>query len=373
MKKNLPFLLLMIILVHADKPTTSYGSGSMPLLNFYQKILSPLRVGKRCPMWPSCSQYAKLQLSRKNPFAAYAHVCDRLVRCGRDIHSYSDTTIDFRKRLIDNPFASPTPFTLLPTKVSRRENRHDHSEGDFLYKNHFYDLAFESYLNSLSNGTNDATILKAAHAAYYDQAAENYSETLFNLSKLSTHNKLDAELTMLLAKRYFEEKQFKHSLRILSSFDTLYTNEIHKSDALLLRELNSIYQQGVAKNHSPLQSTILQAELQQIYQRIPTLPYRNKQVAGLLSVFIPGSGYLVGKRRKSALFSFVISGVTIASTVELYRKEKPVTASLMALLASGFYFGSITGARKSVDEYNKTLRYNALDEILSDVEFGPVR
>lgn len=373
MHRSLTCILLICILSSAEEATTTYGSGSMPLLTFYQKVLSPLRVGKRCPMWPSCSQYAKLQLSSTNPFAAYAHVCDRLVRCGRDPHTYADTTFHFRKSLIDNPFSPTAPFTLLPVKVVRRENRHDHSEGDFLYKNRFYDLAFESYLSSLSNGRNDATILKAAHAAYYSEPAEKYAEILFNLSKLSTHTQLDGELTLLLAKRYFEAKQFSHSLRTLSSFDTLYTTETHRGEAQLLKELNTLYHSGTGKEHTPLENAILQSELNEIYTTLPTLPYRNRNVAGLLSVFVPGSGYLMGKRKRSALFSFVTSGVTIASTVELYRKEKPVTASLMALVASGFYVGSITGARRSVDAYNTQLRYKTLDTILSEVEVGPAR
>lgn len=371
MKKSILFLVLITVIVCGEEPTTTYGSGASPLLNFYQRVISPLRVGKHCSMWPSCSQYAKLQLSRTNPFSAYVHTCDRLIRCGRDAHTYSDTVINFRARLIDSPFSPPMPFTSLPLKIERRENRHNVQEGDFLYENRFYDLAFESYLSSLCNGTNDGTILKAANAAFYAFPPTEYRQKLYNLSRLTTNKRLEAELTLLLAKRYFTAKQFTHSLSLLSSFDTLYTEQGLKHETRLLGELNELYYRGMPQNHTPLESDILHDELQYIYQKLPTLPYRNKQLAGLLSVFVPGSGYLLGKRKKSALFSFCITGLTVGSSVELYRRKKPVTASLMALIASGFYFGSISGSRRSVDEYNRSLRYTTMDTLLIDIEFGP--
>lgn len=40
--------------------------------------------GPRCPMVPSCSQYASQAFKQHNIFVGWMLTCDRLLRCGRD-------------------------------------------------------------------------------------------------------------------------------------------------------------------------------------------------------------------------------------------------------------------------------------------------
>ncbi|MCG8567641.1 MAG: membrane protein insertion efficiency factor YidD [Desulfobacterales bacterium] len=50
---------------------------------FYQTYISPID-GDRCPMYPSCSAYAKQCLEKHGKAMGWIMTMDRLVRCGRD-------------------------------------------------------------------------------------------------------------------------------------------------------------------------------------------------------------------------------------------------------------------------------------------------
>lgn len=380
--KKILLLLLLSLCINANEVTATYGSGSVPFLNFYQQVISPMRVGKHCPMYPSCSQYAKIQFTQNNPFSAYTLSVDRIIRCGRDHTHYPDTIIDFRKRLIDNPLAFHFHFEDLPPKEGKKYNTTpcNYSEGDFLYRSGFYELAVESYLKELNNCLSPKGILKASHAAYYSYDLPKFTKHIYALSSLSRDYKLDGELSLLIAKKYFEAKQYKHTLKLLAKYDTLYTDEKLKAESALLYDLNKLYlgefnlQKQKSKSIDETSPLIpLKQRVDSINHAISQLNYRNKRAACMLSAVLPGSGYLVSKRRKTALFSFTMSALTIGSSVELYRNEKPITASLMALIASGLYFGSISGSRKAVEEYNKNLRISTIAPYLEDIEIGPER
>ena len=53
------------------------------LIHFYGKYISRVD-GNRCPMHPSCSQYASQAIERHGFFKGWIMTCDRLLRCGRD-------------------------------------------------------------------------------------------------------------------------------------------------------------------------------------------------------------------------------------------------------------------------------------------------
>ena len=63
-----------------DNEDTSFFGQSIGL---YQKILSRAD-GNRCPMYPSCSAYAKQAFQKHGPLKGWILTTDRLLRCGHD-------------------------------------------------------------------------------------------------------------------------------------------------------------------------------------------------------------------------------------------------------------------------------------------------
>ncbi|WP_022663771.1 membrane protein insertion efficiency factor YidD [Desulfospira joergensenii] len=71
-------ILLMGLLMSAAP-----ASADNLFIRFYQEHISPID-GARCPMHPTCSEYAGKAIQKHGPVLGWIMACDRLVRCGRD-------------------------------------------------------------------------------------------------------------------------------------------------------------------------------------------------------------------------------------------------------------------------------------------------
>jgi len=79
----------------------NYGEGRNIFFNFYQKWLSPVKGGNKCPMYPSCSQYAKNAFHVLPWHEAYIKILERLLRCGNELHLYRKVRINGTIRWYD--------------------------------------------------------------------------------------------------------------------------------------------------------------------------------------------------------------------------------------------------------------------------------
>lgn len=71
------------------------------LVRFYQDYISAVD-GDRCPMVPSCSEYAKRCVKKHGVIMGWIMGADRLVRCGRDeVKTARPVWINGRKYLAD--------------------------------------------------------------------------------------------------------------------------------------------------------------------------------------------------------------------------------------------------------------------------------
>lgn len=80
-------------------------------IRLYQKILSR-SDGDRCPMYPSCSAYAKQAFNTHGPVKGWILTSDRLLRCGHDEIELSG------QKQINGKYLTPDPL----------------DKNDFLYK-----------------------------------------------------------------------------------------------------------------------------------------------------------------------------------------------------------------------------------------------
>ncbi|MBN1999317.1 membrane protein insertion efficiency factor YidD [candidate division KSB1 bacterium] len=86
-----------------------YGKGHNFALNFYQKWISPVKGGNKCPMYPSCSQYAKISFQMLPWHVAYMKSCERLLRCGHELYLYPAVRIQGQIR-----WYNPVIFKMYP-------------------------------------------------------------------------------------------------------------------------------------------------------------------------------------------------------------------------------------------------------------------
>ena len=96
MKRIFIFVLVSLLIgcasVGSPRPTNLNSTDGSPLaaapVIFFQRFLSRAD-GHRCPMTPSCSNYALDAIRRHGALIGYIMACDRLMRCGRDELSLS--------------------------------------------------------------------------------------------------------------------------------------------------------------------------------------------------------------------------------------------------------------------------------------------
>lgn len=73
-------LISLLILILSGTATAGEPPG---LIKFYQARISAID-GDRCPMNPSCSEYAAQAIAKHGVVIGWIMACDRLMRCGRD-------------------------------------------------------------------------------------------------------------------------------------------------------------------------------------------------------------------------------------------------------------------------------------------------
>ena len=72
---------------HADNIAAESTHQDIPRISpigLFQKFVSRADGDDRCPMYPSCSNYAAEAFQKKGLFKGWILTCDRLLRCGRD-------------------------------------------------------------------------------------------------------------------------------------------------------------------------------------------------------------------------------------------------------------------------------------------------
>lgn len=84
-----------------EHPNEVYGSGDNLFFDIYQRWISPIKGGNQCPMYPSCSQYAKIAFHDLPWPVAYVKSFERVLRCGRELYLYPTVRIDGMTRWYD--------------------------------------------------------------------------------------------------------------------------------------------------------------------------------------------------------------------------------------------------------------------------------
>ncbi|MFH2093152.1 MAG: membrane protein insertion efficiency factor YidD [Pseudomonadota bacterium] len=77
------FFAILLTLLPAWAQDRQQDVQSNGFFDFYEQVISPVD-GHRCPMYPSCSQYAKTAIHKHGYVIGWIMGLDRLVRCGRD-------------------------------------------------------------------------------------------------------------------------------------------------------------------------------------------------------------------------------------------------------------------------------------------------
>jgi hypothetical protein len=92
--------------------------------------------------------------------------------------------------------------------------------------------------------------------------------------------------------------------------------------------------------------------LLQELKKVPAIPQKNPNTAGLLAV-LPGAGHLYCGRYRDAVISLALNAALIAVAIEAFDNDLPILGGVVAAVEAGFYVGNIYSAVSSAHKYNR--------------------
>ncbi len=98
---------------------------------------------------------------------------------------------------------------------------------------------------------------------------------------------------------------------------------------------------------------------------------KSHTVARWLNVFLPGMGYFYLGQKKAALCAFMLNGLLIWGSVQLFLSHYYTLGALTAIFEIGWYAGGIVGAKEATTLLNETLFANYAEKILFQDDIAP--
>jgi len=113
----------------------------------------------------------------------------------------------------------------------------------------------------------------------------------------------------------------------------------------------------------------LASKLSQVSKEGMTLKIKKPMLAGALSLFLPGAGYLYTEHYQTALSSLLLNSLLLGTSYELHKSGLKFTGSTSFLLSFGWYIGNIYGSVKSAIRYNDLTHKIFIDESLQECTY----
>ncbi|PRY86312.1 membrane protein insertion efficiency factor YidD [Mongoliibacter ruber] len=335
------------------------------IYNFYQKYISDIRPTK-CPMYPSCSNYAMSAFKNYNVFKAAVLTTDRLMRCGHEHDSYDALMMAGEYKLLDPAIHSEETKSLM-LKPERLFSMSDTIPSPDLQvfktlidEGHFQEALYEYHR------------LKAAGEVSSKKDLEhNYYRALFGLGeyeKIIFHQKYgldqslknDEDINLKVSEAWFKLQEYTESISFIEGAFERKTDKIFELEGLVyafsdeyVQAMNSYNKVGASHPyHDYVQGNI------QTVKKLSEIKTLNPTIAGLMGIF-PGGGYLYSGHTTTGISAFVLTGLLGYATYTSFQSDNTGVGILSGIFTAAFYTGSISGGVKASKRRN-TSRKNAL-------------
>jgi hypothetical protein len=99
-----------------------------------------------------------------------------------------------------------------------------------------------------------------------------------------------------------------------------------------------------------------QKDLSYLQSELLSAPQKKPWLAATASAILPGAGQTYVGNFQSAAVAFLLNSLFLATTIELAKKDLPVSAVASGLVFSVTYFGNILNAADAAKKYNESSR-----------------
>jgi len=367
------YLFILFIVPLSALGQNSLNDSTDDYFNFYQKYISEIRPIS-CPMYPSCSYYAKEVINDKGIFQGLSLTADRLIRDGHDAIHYDLTLTENGFKVLDIPFYkddSKYIYTGNKYSFSYGDEIWDQKEISFvknLINNGFYREALLEInrINFFKPSLNTAELFINKIICY--KALNEFEKAIFEYEtnkNLKFKNNLD--LVLNISKIYVELDNLPKSLEMIDNSLESKVPVENLNDLLELKGYILAKKGDLAKSLRTFESMKeldvypIKAESHiSIINKTISMKQKNPTLAGILSV-IPGAGYYYTGNKQTALSSLIINSLLFYATYNNVSKENYGMAALTGIFNLAFYIGNIQGSvlrAKKVNEINKNSNLN---------------
>jgi tetratricopeptide (TPR) repeat protein len=367
-----------------------YGEGQNTFLNFYQKWISPVKGGNKCPMYPSCSQYAKIAFKVLPWYEAYTKSLERLLRCGRELYLYPAVQINDNIRWHDPVFikelkhVSNVPKDNLKSVLSYKnvkyrnpyvQDSYDEGFADYLFKRGEYYRAITEYYRLLYVSTDSTKITKLCRnlglCYFYGGDYEGYISFLENNKiRFRSNAIIRAEMELYLGKSYYYLKQYQKVITTLEWSNVSSNNRFFDERQFLLgisyaRIFDwqaAVQKMQLIRQDSPRKITA--ENFSNSLKDFSDLPKKSPIWAGTFSAIIPGAGYFYCNRKRTGITSFIVNGLFIWIIRDAIVQKQYGIATAAGFFGIGWYIGNIKGSIDAANIYNTNIRNEFIDRSL---------
>ncbi|MGA1865312.1 MAG: tetratricopeptide repeat protein [bacterium] len=193
------------------------------------------------------------------------------------------------------------------------------------------------------------------------------SETFRALSEGASRQEIREEAKLWLGSSLIKQGKYPAARQICDDFLISYPHSILKDRAqyqkawAFLKEWRWEDAEDAFREIDP--NSRLFSASQEIIREAKEISHQKEKspaAAGILSIILPGSGYIYAGKRQTGIAAFLVNGVFIGAGIEAFDNDLPVLGSIIGLFEIGWYTGTIYGSVQSAKRYNHRFREERL-------------
>ena len=346
------------------------------LLTGYQRFLSS-GSGMDCPMYPSCSRYARAAIRDRGTLVGVTMTLDRLCRCGNDLRFYDLVHVDGGLRRYDPPVRTRTNAGY---SSSSRVDESDSGDGpifgqqpddspptcgeqlrfaeSLLDEGDCY-RAVGEYKRVLYLCNDGATRTKADLGIGRALLEAGRYQSVLEWSEQSSEFRDEAAVSVIAGHAMFRLEDYERAIPVLAEARLGTSHSMPPGRAQYLEGLCNVRLERWEEGRTAFSNVEAGSPHYDMAQRhrerlaeTPSYPTRAPTTAGILAA-VPGVGYAYTGHARTALAAFIVSGALGWAAADAFRDEQTATGISLAGLAAGFYVANIVGSIESARRHNE--------------------
>ncbi len=182
-------------------------------------------------------------------------------------------------------------------------------------------------------------------------------EAINEYNNILQANRLDKLANFQIAKLLHELAHYYESNEHIFNYIEHF-NDSFKDTLMLIAGINYVYLKDFVKAKNSFEmipDTSSLFSTKKLYiSYLDTIPrIKNRKMAGVLNLLIPGSGYIYTEKFETGIATFVTNSLFATLCYKSVKADENNSAVLSGLVFTGFHLGSVSGAKQSADNWNK--------------------